>query len=404
MLIQGRQVLHTARRHPPPKRRERRHGNDRKGPPGLSGLFTHSGGFPRGSIRIDEDLIDPGALCLPVRRPGRKSALQVDHPPGHRRRLRRLGRFRQRLPRRRPRVGRQGVQGEAGADAARGRRLRPRVHLAAAVVRAALLLHRPRRRRHGRPHALEPGEPLRLHAGLQAAGGIARARPGVPQHRRGHHRRTGRQRPQGQEDGFVGCKDHSYRGVRGNTELGTELRRALGDDFILLHDPVESYTCMEAIQIGRQLEKLNYTWIEEPPAGLRHHGVEEALRRPRPAGPHPRVDRRNRRAAVQHRSLPGPRGRRHRAPARGGHHRIGQAGPARRELRAPRSTAATLTPSSPTATTRSSRRPAAGSLHARPTTISTVSAPPSSKTAGCRSPGSRCGPPNRTGTKSNATQ
>lgn len=64
--------------------------------------------------------------------------------------------------------------------------------------------------------------------------------------------------------GFKGCKDHSYRGVKGNTELVTELRKAMGDEFILLHDPVESYTCTEAIQIGRQLEKLNYMWIEEP--------------------------------------------------------------------------------------------------------------------------------------------
>ena len=66
------------------------------------------------------------------------------------------------------------------------------------------------------------------------------------------------------EDGFKGAKDHSYRGVKGNAELARELRAALGDDFILLHDPVESYTYDEAVRIGRVLENYNYTWIEEP--------------------------------------------------------------------------------------------------------------------------------------------
>ena len=66
------------------------------------------------------------------------------------------------------------------------------------------------------------------------------------------------------DEGYVGCKDHSYRGVKGNTEMAIELRSALGDDFQLLHDPVESYTYPEAVQIGRVLESLNYTWIEEP--------------------------------------------------------------------------------------------------------------------------------------------
>jgi L-alanine-DL-glutamate epimerase-like enolase superfamily enzyme len=65
-------------------------------------------------------------------------------------------------------------------------------------------------------------------------------------------------------EGFRGCKDHSYRGVKGNAEMARALRQALGDDFILLHDPVEHYTCDEAIKIGRVLEKYGYTWMEEP--------------------------------------------------------------------------------------------------------------------------------------------
>ncbi len=65
-------------------------------------------------------------------------------------------------------------------------------------------------------------------------------------------------------EGYKGCKDHSYRGVKGNIELAKALRAAVGDDFLLLHDPVESYTCDEAIKVGRALERLNYVWMEEP--------------------------------------------------------------------------------------------------------------------------------------------
>jgi len=67
-----------------------------------------------------------------------------------------------------------------------------------------------------------------------------------------------------QAQGFVGGKDHSYRGVAENIQMARQLRAALGDDFILLHDPVESYTCEEAIRIGRELERQHYGWIEEP--------------------------------------------------------------------------------------------------------------------------------------------
>ena len=52
-------------------------------------------------------------------------------------------------------------------------------------------------------------------------------------------------------------------GVRGDAELARELRAVLGDDFILLHDPVESYTYDEAVRIGR-VQEHDYTWIEEP--------------------------------------------------------------------------------------------------------------------------------------------
>jgi len=74
--------------------------------------------------------------------------------------------------------------------------------------------------------------------------------------------------------GFVGAKDHSYRGVKGNIDLAKALRSALGDEFLLMHDPVESYDYDEAVKVGRALETLDYRWMEEPlqdydPLGLK---------------------------------------------------------------------------------------------------------------------------------------
>ena len=31
-----------------------------------------------------------------------------------------------------------------------------------------------------------------------------------------------------------------------------------------MSDPVASYTLEEAVRIGRELERMNYKWIEEP--------------------------------------------------------------------------------------------------------------------------------------------
>ena len=59
-------------------------------------------------------------------------------------------------------------------------------------------------------------------------------------------------------------KDHSYRGVKGNIEMAQKLRATMGDDFLLFHDPVESYTYDEAVKVGRVMEQCGYEWIEEP--------------------------------------------------------------------------------------------------------------------------------------------
>ena len=57
-------------------------------------------------------------------------------------------------------------------------------------------------------------------------------------------------------------------------ELHRAVRNCVGSDFVLMSDPVAPYTFEEAVKLGRELEKLNYLWLEEPvadenPAALR---------------------------------------------------------------------------------------------------------------------------------------
>jgi L-alanine-DL-glutamate epimerase-like enolase superfamily enzyme len=41
-------------------------------------------------------------------------------------------------------------------------------------------------------------------------------------------------------------------------------REAVGPDFKLMADPVAAYSYEQALQVGRELERLNYHWFEEP--------------------------------------------------------------------------------------------------------------------------------------------
>jgi L-alanine-DL-glutamate epimerase-like enolase superfamily enzyme len=76
------------------------------------------------------------------------------------------------------------------------------------------------------------------------------------------------------EQGFHGFKDHSILGVDANVDLARELRKIVGDDMVLMHDPVQQYTIDEAIKVGRELEKLDYLWIEEPLQESDIHGLK----------------------------------------------------------------------------------------------------------------------------------
>lgn len=43
-----------------------------------------------------------------------------------------------------------------------------------------------------------------------------------------------------------------------------EVRKAVGDEFVLMHDPVQMYNRFEALTVGRLLDELDYLWFEDP--------------------------------------------------------------------------------------------------------------------------------------------
>jgi L-alanine-DL-glutamate epimerase-like enolase superfamily enzyme len=47
-------------------------------------------------------------------------------------------------------------------------------------------------------------------------------------------------------------------------KIHRRLREAVGPDMLLMSDPVAEYTLAEAIRVGRDLEELDYLWLEEP--------------------------------------------------------------------------------------------------------------------------------------------
>ena len=76
------------------------------------------------------------------------------------------------------------------------------------------------------------------------------------------------------EQGYKGYKIHPGGGQRktgspipayiGHIEEIRNIRKAVGDDFVLSHDPVQRYNLFDALKVGRVLDELNYAWFEDP--------------------------------------------------------------------------------------------------------------------------------------------
>lgn len=64
--------------------------------------------------------------------------------------------------------------------------------------------------------------------------------------------------------GFVGYKLHPKGGYDLDLASCKAVRAAVGDDMLLMSDPVAAYNHQQALRMGRELEKLNFYWFEEP--------------------------------------------------------------------------------------------------------------------------------------------
>ena len=64
----------------------------------------------------------------------------------------------------------------------------------------------------------------------------------------------------------------------GHMEEIREVRKAVGDEFVLMHDPVQRYNRYEAMAVGRLLDELNYAWFEDPVRTIDLEGLIELCR------------------------------------------------------------------------------------------------------------------------------
>jgi L-alanine-DL-glutamate epimerase-like enolase superfamily enzyme len=64
--------------------------------------------------------------------------------------------------------------------------------------------------------------------------------------------------------GFPAYKAHPPGPWRTDVEVHRALRDAAGPGYVLMTDPVGEYALEEAVRVGRDLERLDYHWFEEP--------------------------------------------------------------------------------------------------------------------------------------------
>lgn len=81
----------------------------------------------------------------------------------------------------------------------------------------------------------------------------------------------------------VACKERGLHGYKlhppGDYDFDLTAyklcRQAVGDDFILMADPVAAYNHQQALRMGRELEKLSYYWLEEPLYDVDFYGLQK---------------------------------------------------------------------------------------------------------------------------------
>ena len=66
------------------------------------------------------------------------------------------------------------------------------------------------------------------------------------------------------DKGVEAYKFHTYKGGKADIEIFHAVRDRIGDDLLLINDPVCSYNLEEAIEVGKVMEELGFLWLEEP--------------------------------------------------------------------------------------------------------------------------------------------
>ena len=83
-----------------------------------------------------------------------------------------------------------------------------------------------------------------------------------------------------QASGMKAYKIHPPgRSLDEDIEIHRAVRAAVGPDFALMSDPVAPYTLEQAVRLGRELERLDYRWLEEPLPDENFSALRELTRR-----------------------------------------------------------------------------------------------------------------------------
>ena len=78
--------------------------------------------------------------------------------------------------------------------------------------------------------------------------------------------------------GYGAYKIHPWGDPARDIEAYRALRSELGSEMVLMTDPVAGYSHEQALRIGRELERLNYHWFEEPLSDYDVYGYQELCR------------------------------------------------------------------------------------------------------------------------------
>jgi L-alanine-DL-glutamate epimerase-like enolase superfamily enzyme len=78
--------------------------------------------------------------------------------------------------------------------------------------------------------------------------------------------------------GYKAYKLHPWGQPERDVEACAAVREAVGDEMVLMSDPVGGYTQQQALRVGRALEDLDYYWFEEPLSDYDVYGYQELCR------------------------------------------------------------------------------------------------------------------------------